>query len=110
MYRISYVIGAVVLMAMFAGSASAQHYDYGCSPSDGAAMYGSTPYATSAVYYPVGGNYRAAPQTYYQPIGASGVACQCGNASYYGSAYRPVLFPRVRRLLRRVFHPFGGGY
>ena len=103
MFRALYALIPVVMAFVLTEDAQAQYYNYGPSRS----------VANSCGYYPVGGfpTYGGSHPGLYQPIHygpTSGPAY--GGYSCGQFAHRPVLFPRLRRLVRRILPPYGVGY
>ena len=98
MNRLIMTLLALCLIAGFAGTASA--YGYCGSP----ASFGFYPTKLSA-------GYTAPVPSYYYPVNNSvDAGCAFGQCSYGRPAYRPVLFPRLRRFFGNLLPPYSRGF
>ena len=102
MSRLFYVLAVVVLIAAFSDSISAQCYSDGPRSNYGNS-YGQVPAQMIR-------GHRAVPQTYDQPISYNTATGRVHSNPPYGrSGRRPLLFPRLRRLIRTLLPPYGPG-
>ena len=102
MSRLFHLLAVVVLITSCSDSMSAQCYRDGhCS------NYGNS-YGQGTAQMIRG--YRVLPQTYDQPIGYNTVTGHVDSNPSYGRSYhRPVLFPRLRQLIRMLLPPYDPG-
>ncbi|MBP60060.1 MAG: hypothetical protein CMJ62_00925 [Planctomycetaceae bacterium] len=102
MSRLFYVLAVVILIAACSNNTSARCYRDGHCPIF-ENSFGQVP--TQMTW-----DYCVAPKTYYQPIDCNTATSRAYSNPSVGRSYRrPVLFPRLRRLIRTLIPPYDPG-